>query len=251
MEVTLQNKLALVTGASGVIGAATASALHRLGARLILHGNSNAHKLDALVSSLGPACSADIVTADLSTGAGMEMLASMAESRPIDILVNNAGIVGGKPLFAASPGDTAMIINVGYRAARLLSEKVLPGMLQRGSGRIVNISSPAGILGDTGRSAYAAAKAALLGLTLRLAAMASGNVTVNAVLPGYVSGTPAVTGMDGEKAAQLLDLMPSGRFIEPGDVAHAVAVLASAEAGSINGSFFRVDGGLVAQAILS
>jgi len=237
--------VALVTGASGVIGGAIASALAAPGTRLILHANKGVAALDRLLATLKKADSVEVLTADLSLEKDCSEITKTAREKNVDILVNNAGIVGGSPLFAAQTAETSRILDVNYTSSLQLSETLLPQMLEHGFGRIINVSSVAGLTGDAGRAAYAAAKAALVGLTRRLARTAHGNVTVNAVLPGFVAETPALNALGADKARKLVESVPSGRFAEPPEIAALVAFLASGASAHVNGALINVDGGLV------
>jgi 3-oxoacyl-[acyl-carrier protein] reductase len=241
--------VALITGASGVIGGAIASALAASGAKLILHANKGVAVLEKLRSTLKNAESIDILSFDLSLEKGRSEIVDAARKENVNILVNNAGIVGGSPLFAAQEVETSQILDVSYTASLELSEVLLPQMLERGFGRIINISSVAGLTGDAGRAAYAAAKAALVGLTRRLARTAHDDVTVNAVLPGFVAGTPATGFLGPDKARKLVESIPSGRFAEPVEIASLVAFLASRASAHINGAIINVDGGLASLAV--
>ena len=252
----LDGKTALVTGASGGIGAAIARVLHAQGAAVVLSGTRR-DALDALAADLGERAFA--CPADLRDATEPDALVAAAEQAagPIAILVNNAGMT--RDMLALRMSDAtwqavldaggtpellAAVLDVDLSAPFRLARAVLRGMLQRRAGRIVNISSIVGATGNAGQANYAAAKAGLIGLTKALAQeVASRGITVNAVAPGFVT-TAMTDRMTEQQRAKLTESIPLGRIGRPEDVAAAVAYLASDEAGWVTGATLHVNGGL-------
>jgi 3-oxoacyl-[acyl-carrier protein] reductase len=162
----------------------------------------------------------------------------------LDILVNNAGITRDRLLLRMSSQDWDEVLNVNLRGAYLCTRAVLPHMVRRRQGRIVNVSSVVGLSGNPGQANYAASKAGLIGLTKAVAReVASRNITVNAVAPGYIV-TDMVQNLPEEVQKSVLEHIPLARFGAPEDVAEAVAFLCSDGAGYITGQVIGIDGGL-------
>ena len=239
----LTNKTALVTGASGGIGAEIARVLHGAGAVVALSGTRTA-PLEALAAELGGRV--HVLPSDLSDPAAVEALpkAAAAAMGGIDILVNNAGITRDQLFMRMSDEDWAAVIDVNLTAAFRLCRGVLRGMMKARWGRIVNISSIVGATGNPGQGNYAAAKAGLVGLSKALAAeVASRGITVNCVAPGFIE-TPMTGKLNDEQRAALLRQIPAGRMGLPEEIAAAVLYLASPEAGYVTGSTLHVNGGM-------
>jgi NAD(P)-dependent dehydrogenase (short-subunit alcohol dehydrogenase family) len=162
----------------------------------------------------------------------------------LDILVNNAGITVDKSVRKMSPEDWDRVIQINLNGAFYLCRKVLPGMVERESGRIVNISSVIGEKGNIGQANYASAKAGLLGLTMSLALeTATKGVTVNAVTPGFIE-TDMVAGMPEKALEAVVSQVPVGRLGQPGEVARVVEFLADPDSAYITGAVYSVNGGL-------
>jgi 3-oxoacyl-[acyl-carrier protein] reductase len=239
----LDGKAALVTGASGGIGAAIARSLHGQGATVVLSGTRQP-VLDELAAELGDR--AFVCTADLATPEAADALVAAAESvaGPLAILVNNAGMTRDMLALRMRDEDWQAVIDVDLTAPFRLSRAALRGMLRRRAGRIVNISSIVGATGNAGQANYAAAKAGLIGMTKALAQeVAPRGVTVNAVAPGFID-TPMTGVLPEAQRAKLLGAIPLGRLGQPQDVAAAVAYLVSDEAGWVTGETLHVNGGM-------
>ena len=239
----LTDKNALVTGASGGIGGAIARALHAAGARVGLSG-TRAGALDALAGELGDGAFA--VPADLSSANGAKTLVKDAEAAlgGIDILVNNAGLTRDQLAVRISDEDWQMVLDVNLTAAFRLSRGCLRGMMKKRWGRIVSVTSIVGISGNPGQANYAASKAALIGMSKSLAQeVASRNITVNCVAPGFID-TPMTEGLSAEQKQDLTARIPAGRLGEPADVAGACVFLASDEASYVTGQTLHVNGGM-------
>ena len=239
----LTGKAALVTGATGGIGAAIARALHAQGARVALSGR-RAVELESLVAELGERALA--VPADLADPAAPAALVERVEAAfgALDILVNNAGFTRDMLALRMGDADWAAVLEVDLSAPFRLSRAALRGMMKRRHGRIVSIASIVGTTGNAGQANYAAAKAGLVGMSKSLAQeVATRGITVNVVAPGFVA--TAMTDALGEaQRTKLLDRIPIGRMGQPADIAAAVAFLASAEAGWITGHTLHVNGGM-------
>jgi 3-oxoacyl-[acyl-carrier protein] reductase len=239
----LDGKAALVTGASGGIGAAIARALHAQGAAVALSGTREA-ALAALAAELGER--AHVWPADLADPAAPDALIAAAEAAagPLDILVNNAGVTRDGLALRMKDADWQAVLDVDLTAPFRLARAALKGMLRRRAGRIIGIASIVGATGNAGQANYAAAKAGLIGMSKALAQeVASRGVTVNVVAPGFVQ--TAMTDMLPEpQRAALAERIPLGRLGRPEDVAAAVAYLASDEAGWITGATLHVNGGM-------
>jgi 3-oxoacyl-[acyl-carrier protein] reductase len=239
----LDGKTALVTGASGGIGAAIARALHAQGAVVILSGTRR-EALDALAGELGERV--HVCPAELREPAAADALVAAAESAagPLAILVNNAGFTRDMLALRMKDEDWQAVLDVDLSAPFRLARAALRGMLRRRAGRIVSISSIVGATGNAGQANYAAAKAGLAGMTKSLAQeVASRGITVNIVAPGFVR-TPMTDVLADAQKAKLAEAIPLGRLGQPADIAAAVVYLASDEAGWVTGATLHVNGGM-------
>jgi 3-oxoacyl-[acyl-carrier protein] reductase len=239
----LTGKTALVTGASGGIGAEIARALHKQGAIVALSGTRR-EALDALAAELSERV--HVLPADLSVPEAAAALIADAEAAmgKVDILVNNAGLTKDGLALRMSDADWAKVIDVDLAAPFRLSRAALKFMLRRKAGRIINIGSLVGSIGNAGQANYASAKAGLIGLTKALAQeVASRGITVNLVAPGFVN-TAMTDGLSEANRAPLTEKIPLGRFGTPSDIAAAVVYLASEEAGWVTGATLHVNGGM-------
>lgn len=240
---SLQGRPALITGASGGIGAAIARALHGQGAIVALSGTRR-DALDALAAELGER--AHVCPADLREPGSAEALIAAAEAAcgPLHILVNNAGLTRDMLTLRMKDEDWSAVIDVDLTAPFRLSRAALKGMLRRRAGRIVQIGSVVGATGNPGQANYAAAKAGLVGMTKALAQeVGSRGITVNVVAPGFVE-TAMTSVLNESQKARLMDEIPLGRMGTPADVAAAVVYLASDEAGWVTGTTLHVNGGI-------
>ncbi|MBV8913966.1 MAG: 3-oxoacyl-[acyl-carrier-protein] reductase [Acetobacteraceae bacterium] len=239
----LDGKAALVTGASGGIGAAIARTLHGQGAKVALSG-TRTDALEALAAELGDG--AAVCPADLRDPAAAEPLIAAAEAAtgPLQILVNNAGTTRDGLAMRMKDEDWQTVLEIDLAAPFRLARAALRGMLRRRAGRIISIGSIVGTTGNPGQANYAAAKAGLLGMSKALAQeVGSRGITVNVIAPGFVE--TAMTGvLPDEQRSRLLGAIPLGRMGQPGDIAAAVVYLASDEAAWVTGATLHVNGGM-------
>lgn len=239
----LTDKTALVTGASGGIGAEIARALHRQGAVVALSGTRR-EALDALAAEL--AGRVHVLPADLAVAEEAAKLIADAEAAmgKVDILVNNAGLTKDGLAMRMSDADWDKVLNVDLGAPFRLTRAALKFMLRRKAGRIINIGSIVGATGNPGQANYCAAKAGLVGMTKSLAQeVASRGITVNLVAPGFIATAMTEVLSEGQKT-DLSGKIPLGRLGAPGDIAAAVVYLAADEAGWVTGSTLHVNGGM-------
>jgi len=238
----LSGQTALVTGASGGIGQAIAKALHGQGARVML-GGTRRDALNALAGALGER--AHIGLADLADPVACDRLVKDAEAAMgrVDILVNNAGIARDSLALRMRDEDWHSVIEVNLTAAFRLTRAALRGMLRR-HGRVIGVTSVVALTGNAGQANYAAAKAAMIGMSKSIAAEIAGRgITVNCVAPGLIA-TAMTEKLAMDQQARLAQAIPAGRFGAPEDVAAAVIYLASAEAAYVTGQTLHVNGGM-------
>jgi 3-oxoacyl-[acyl-carrier protein] reductase len=239
----LDGKTALVTGASGGIGAGIAASLHAQGATVVLSGTRR-EALDALAEKLGERV--HVCPADLRDGAAADGLVAAAEAAagPLHVLVNNAGLTRDMLAIRMKDEDWQTVLDVDLSAPFRLARAALRGMLRRRAGRIIGIGSIVGSTGNPGQANYAAAKAGLIGMTKALAQeVASRGITVNMVSPGFIE-TPMTDALTEQQKVKLAEGIPLGRLGQPADIAHAVVYLASDEAAWITGVTLHVNGGM-------
>ncbi|HEY1431398.1 MAG TPA: 3-oxoacyl-[acyl-carrier-protein] reductase [Stellaceae bacterium] len=240
----LSSQTALVTGASGGIGGAIAKALHRQGAEVMLAGTRSA-ALAVLASELG--ARARVGLADLAEPTAPERLAKEAEAAMgrVDILVNNAGITRDALALRMSDQDWQSVLEVNLTAQFRLTRAVLRSMVRRHHGRVIGISSVVGVSGNAGQANYAAAKAAMIGMSKSIAAEVAGRgITVNCVAPGLIA-TAMTDKLTAPQRTRLAEAIPAGRFGAPEEIAAAVVYLASAEAAYVTGQTLHINGGMV------
>ena len=239
----LSGKSALVTGASGGIGAAIARALHDAGATVGLSGTRE-EPLQALATELGER--AHVLPCNLSDREAVIALpkAAVEAMGAVDILVNNAGITRDNLFMRMSEEEWDAVLQVNLTSAMLLSKGVMRGMMKERWGRIVNISSVVGATGNPGQANYAASKAGLVGMSKSLAyEVASRGITVNAVAPGFIT-TAMTDKLSEDQQSAILTQVPAGRMGEANEIAAAVLYLASPEAGYVTGATLHVNGGM-------
>ncbi len=243
----LAERIALVTGSGQGIGRAIALELARRGARIVTNDVTGCCADDtlALVRELGGDGLA--ITADVSDSTQVEDMVKtvMDTFGQVDILVNNAGTTRDNLIMRMPEDEWDLIQRVNLKSAWLCSKAVIRPMMRRKYGRIINISSASGLMGQAGQTNYSASKAGMIGLTKALAReVASRGITVNAVAPGFIK-TALTDKMPQDILDQLLPLIPAGRVGTVEDVAHAVAFLAGDLSSYITGQVLSVDGGLV------
>ena len=246
-QLPLTGKIALVTGSSQGIGRATALRLAQSGADIVINYRSHAHTAEdakACIEEMGRRCIT--IQADVSQEEDVARLFMQAHESlgPIAILVNNAGTTRDKLILQMSLADFEYVVNTNLRSAFLCTKAALRNMMKARWGRIVNVSSPAALLGSAGQANYAASKAAILALTLSTAReMASRNITANAIAPGFIP-TELTSSLTEQQRNYLLENTPVGRFGEPEEIAAAINFLCSPEAAFITGQILCVDGGM-------
>ena len=243
----LDGRVALITGASQGIGRACALALARDGAKIALAAR-NQEKLAQVASEVAAAggeaapFKMDVANED-EIKAGVK--AAIERFGKIDILVNNAGITRDALMMRMKRADWDAVLATNLTGAHLCIQAVIGSMLKQRWGRIINIASIFGEIGQAGQANYAASKAGLIGLTKAVAReVASRSITVNAVSPGYIE-TAMTEVLTAELKETVLKMIPLGRAGTDADVAHAVSFLASERAGYITGEVLRVNGGML------
>ncbi|MGQ9494023.1 MAG: SDR family NAD(P)-dependent oxidoreductase [Anaerolineae bacterium] len=245
----LRGKVALVTGASRGIGAATAIVLARYGANVAvnyLRSQERAEQVCERIRALG--CQAYAVQADVTDSEAIRRMVAEVEQAlaPIDILVNNAGYNPVRSILDTNEGDWDWVLTLNLKAYFLCSKAILPGMLERKDGRIINITSISGQRGGLSCDVdYSAAKAGIIGFTRALARWgAPRGILVNAVAPGYIDTEGAREAVPPERWARLIDTIPLQRLGKPEEVGEVVAFLAGPGANYIVGEVISVNGGV-------
>jgi 3-oxoacyl-[acyl-carrier protein] reductase len=243
-----ENQVAIVTGAGRGIGQAIASRLAKEGARVACVSRTEANaknvadQINAIRADGARAYAVDVADHAAVQKIGAQILSDYGRA---DILINNAGITRDVLAVRMSLEDWDSVVNTNLRGAFSFVQSIIRVMTKQRSGRIINISSVIGLMGNAGQTNYAASKAGLLGLTKALAReLASRNITVNAVAPGFIT-TDMTAGLSDEIKNSIQSKIPLGKTGMPEDIANAVAFLASSEAGYITGQVLCVDGGIV------
>jgi 3-oxoacyl-[acyl-carrier protein] reductase len=244
MQIDLGGKVAFVTGGTRGIGLAIARALHGSGAKVAVAGRDAARARE-VAASLGEGTTG--VGCDVAEMAQVEPAIAEAEKAlgPVDILVNNAGVTRDNILMRLTDDDWDAVLDANLKGAFNTTRAVIRGMMKRRSGRIINITSVVGIIGNKGQANYAASKAGLIGFTKSVAKeYASRNVLANCIAPGFID-TDMTNALPDEARAALLEHIALGKLGRPEDVAGAALFLASDLASYITGQVLVVDGGMV------
>lgn len=239
----LTGKTALVTGASGGIGAAIAKSLHAQGATVALSG-TRVDALEKLAGELG--ARVHVTPCNLSDKESVEKLVPAGEAAmgQLDILVNNAGLTRDGLFMRMKDEEWDNVIAVNLTATFRLARAAVRGMMKRRYGRIVSITSIVGVTGNPGQGNYAASKAGMIGMSKSLAAeVASRGITVNCVAPGFIE-SPMTDALNDKQKEAILGQVPAGKLGQGADVAAAVVFLASAEAQYVTGQTLHVNGGM-------
>jgi 3-oxoacyl-[acyl-carrier protein] reductase len=244
---TLNGRIAVVTGASQGIGRACAIELTKRGASLALVARNQQRLEEVANEIMGAGGRARVTTADIENEDQIKAAfkAIVAEFGKIDILVNNAGIARDQLILRMKRTDWDTVLNTNLTSAYLCTQQAIGSMLKQRWGRIINVTSIFGKMGQAGQANYASSKAGLIGLTMAVAReLGSRNITCNAVAPGFIeTAMTAVLSDDLKQSA--LKAIPLGRVGTPEEVAHCVAFLASEEAGYITGHVLNVNGGML------
>jgi len=243
----LEGKVSLVTGASRGIGKAIALKLSSLGSKVAVNYRDREAEANSVVKAIASHGGEEAIAirADVADAKAVKAMVQQVTERwgKIDILVNNAGINRDTLLLRMSEEDWDDVINTNLRGAYLCTRLALRSMLRQGWGRIINISSIAGVMGNPGQSNYAASKGGLISFTKSVAReMGSRRITVNAVAPGFIV-TEMTDKLPPERKESILAMIPLQRFGEPEDVAELVAFLAGEKASYITGQVISIDGG--------
>lgn len=241
----LSGKTALVTGATGGIGSATARALHAAGATVAISGRQ-VEKLEALAAELGERV--HVVPCDLGDRVAVAKLidAAVAKLSRLDILVNNAGLTRDNLFMVMKDEQWDEVIAVNLTSTFMLCRAGARAMLRAKTnfGRIINISSVSGVFGNPGQGNYAASKAGMIGMTKSLAReVAPRGITANCIAPGFIS-TPMTEALNESQTTEIAKMIPAQRFGKPEEIAAGVVYLASEEAGYITGQTLHINGGM-------
>lgn len=240
----LNGKTALVTGATGGIGEAVARTLHAAGVTVAISGTRE-EKLQTLAGDLAERV--HVLPCNLGDRAAVKQLIKDAETAlgKIDILVNNAGVTKDNLLMLLKDDDWDNIINVNLTSTFAMCRAAVRGMMKNRHGRIINISSISGVIGNPGQANYAASKAGMIGMTKSLAReVATRGVTANCIAPGFIK-TAMTEVLTDDQTQQIAQHIPSGTFGTPEDIANTVAFLASDEAQYMTGQTLHVNGGML------
>jgi len=248
--VRLKDKVAVVTGASRGIGRAIAERLASEGAKVVVNHRASSEQAEEVVKAIrdqgGEAVAMQADVSDFQQAHEL-MQAITKEFGRIDVLVNNAGTTRDTLLMMMKESDWDLVIDTNLKSVFNCCKAVARGMVRQRSGRIINITSVAGLAGNPGQTNYAASKAGIVGFTKSLAKeLGTRHITVNAVAPGFVP-TALTNSLPEDLKQAAIEHTPLGRFGEPEEIAAAVAFFASDEAGYITGQVLSVDGGLAMQ----
>lgn len=239
----LTGKTALITGASGGIGGAIATALHEAGATVALSG-TRVEPLEALAKQLGDRVF--VLPCNLSDAEAVTALPKQAIDAmgSLDILVNNAGITKDNLFMRMSDDEWSSVLEVNLTSTMRLCKGAIRGMMKARWGRIINISSVVGATGNPGQANYAASKAGMVGMSKSIAyEVASRGITVNCVAPGFIA-TAMTDKLNDDQKGAILGQIPAGRMGEAEEIAAAVLYLSSKEAAYVTGATLHVNGGM-------
>jgi 3-oxoacyl-[acyl-carrier protein] reductase len=244
---SLQGKVAIVTGASRGIGKAIAVELGKRGAKVVVNYSKSAEGANEAVEAIKAAGSEAVAfQADVSDAKAAAALIKAATDTygRLDILVNNAGTTRDQLLMSMPEEDWDLVLTTNLKSAFNCSKAAVRPMIRQRAGRIINITSVSGVMGNAGQTNYSASKAGLIGFTKALAReVATRNVTVNAVAPGFIP-TDLTNNLADNLKNETIKAIPLGRWGTADEIAHAVAFFASDEAGYITGQTLNVDGGM-------
>lgn len=239
----LQDTKALITGATGGLGAEIARALHKRGAHVVISGTKR-EKLEDLARELGERV--HIIPCDLSDAVSTQRLIPEAEAAMggLDILVNNAGLTQDGLMLRMNDDQWSRVIEVNLTSVFRLSREAIRGMMKQRKGRIINITSIVGVTGNAGQANYAASKAGIIGFSKSLAAeVATRGITVNCIAPGFIE-SPMTSVLNDKQREKILSGIPQGEIGSPQDIAAGVVFLASKEAKYITGQTLHINGGM-------
>jgi 3-oxoacyl-[acyl-carrier protein] reductase len=244
MKIDLSGKTALVTGASRGIGAAIALRLAEAGANVLVAARSVTGVNEVAKNIVDNGGLATGVELDITAADVRDRIKALLEAQPIDILVNNAGITADDLFIRMKPDAWTSVLRTNLDSAFHITQEVVKKMIRARWGRVINVSSVVGLMGNVGQANYAASKAALIGFSKALALeIGSRNVTVNAIAPGFIT-TGMTDAMTAEARKTLEDRIALKRLGTVDDVAYAAVFLASEQAGYITGTVLNVSGGL-------
>jgi 3-oxoacyl-[acyl-carrier protein] reductase len=244
LTIDLTGKVAFITGSTRGIGLAIARAMHSAGAKVAIVGR-DVERARTVAAELGERTAG--VGCDVAVAEQVEAALAAAESAlgPIDVLVNNAGLTRDNILLRLTDADWDAVLDANLKGAFHTTRAVIKGMMKRRSGRIINVTSIVGLVGNKGQANYAASKAGLIGFTKSVAKEYAGRgILANCIAPGYID-TDMTSGLPDAAKATLLQDIALARLGRPEDVAGAALFLASDLAGYITGQVLVVDGGMV------
>jgi 3-oxoacyl-[acyl-carrier protein] reductase len=243
----LANQIAVVTGAGRGIGRAIALKFAAEGADIVCLSRTkdNSEKIAQEIRALGRKAWAHAVDVSDANGVAIAAETILAEASRVDILVNNAGVTRDGLLMRMSDEDWDAVLNTNLKGAFSFTKAFARAFLKQRAGRIINVASVIGLIGNAGQCNYAASKAALIGFTKSLAReLGSRGITVNALAPGFIE-TDMTAALNAELRTELLKKIPLNRFGQPEDIADAALFLAGPSAQYITGQVLVVDGGMV------
>jgi 3-oxoacyl-[acyl-carrier protein] reductase len=236
----LAGKKVLVTGATGGIGEAIAASLKAAGATVTVSG-TNPEKLSALSAQY------NTIACNLSDAAAVAELPKKAEEAMdgLDILINNAGITRDNLFMRMKDEEWDEVLRINLTANFTLTRAVMRGMMKQRFGRIINVTSIVGVMGNAGQANYCASKAGLIGMTKSVAAeVASRGITANCIAPGFIT-TPMTDKLNEDQKNKMLAAIPAGSFGTPADIAAACLFLSSNESSYITGQTIHINGGML------